>query len=121
MKKKDLLQRLEDFAVRVVELADKLPNTHGARAVGFQVAKSAISVAHNYAESQAASSKKHFISYVEISEREARETYISLRIIDRRQYLQQENLTELLQENNEIIAILTSIGRKAKENVREIV
>ena len=105
--------------MRVLELADKLPNSHGARAVGFQVAKSAISVVQNYAESQAASSKKHFISYVEISEREARETYVSLRIIDRRQYLKEENLTELLQENDEIIAILTSIGKKAKQNVNE--
>lgn len=111
----ELLNRLKRFALSVLEIADKLPNTHGARALGYHSSRSAVSVPQNFAEAQAASSRKHFISYIEIAEREARETYVSLELIQLRKYLR-EDISAVLKENDEIIAILTSIGKSTKRN-----
>jgi len=86
----ELLNRLKRFALSVLEIADKLPNTCGARALGYQSADSAISVPQNFAEAQAASSRKHFIYCIEIAEREARETYVSLELIQMRKYLRED-------------------------------
>ncbi|MBC8234261.1 four helix bundle protein [bacterium] len=115
----ELLNRLKQFALSVLEIADKLPNTHGARALGYHSARSAVSVPQNFAEAQAASSRKHFISCIEIAEREARETYVSLELIQLRKYLR-EDISAVLTENDEIIAILTSIGKSTKRNNSEI-
>lgn len=111
-----LLERLKLFAVSVLEIADKMPPTHGARALGYQVSRSAISIPQNFVEAQAVSSRKHFISYIEIAEREARETFVSLELIAMRRYLR-ENLAVILKENDEVIAILTSIGKSTKSNM----
>ena len=113
---KELLQRFKHFAVSVLEVTDKLPNSHGARALGYQASRSAISIPQNFAEAQAASSRKHFISYIEITEREARETFVSLELIVMRQYLRSD-LADILKENDEVIAILTSIGKSTKSNM----
>lgn len=111
-----LLERLKNFALDVSEIADKLPNTHGARALGYHFSRSSVSIPQNFAESQAASSKRHFITYIEISEHEARETIVSLELIQRRNYLQ-EDISSVINENSEIIAILKSIGKTAKKNL----
>ncbi len=115
-KPKELLQRFKRFAASVLEIADGLPKSHGARALGYQVSRSAISISQNFAEAQAASSRKHFISYIEIAEREARETLVSLELIVMREYLRSD-LLNVLKENDEIIAILTSIGKSTKSNM----
>ena len=107
-----------------------MPNTHGARALGYHSSRSAVSVPQNFAEAQAASSRRHFISCIEIAEREARETYVSLELIQLRKYLQEDisavfvphrrlahPLVLRLKENDEIIAILTSIGKSTKQNL----
>ena len=110
-----LLERLKQFALRVLEIADKLPNKHGARALGYQASRSAISIPQNFAEAQAASSRRQFTTCIEISEREARETIVSLELIQGRNYLQQD-ISSVISENSEIIAILTSIGKTSKQN-----
>ena len=110
---KDLLERLKRFAVEVLKIADNLPSKPGAWALGGQVARSAVSVPQNFAEAQAASSKRHFVTYIEVAEREARETFVSLDLIERRKYLQY-SIVEAMKENNELIALLTSIGKSSK-------
>jgi hypothetical protein len=47
---------------------------------------------------------------------EARETYVSLELIQLRQYLR-EDISAVLEENSEIIAILTSIGKSTQRNL----
>ena len=111
---KDFLERLKQFAIKVLEIADSLPSKPGAWALGGQVAKSAVSIPQNFAEAQAASSKRHFTTCIEISEREARETFVSLDLIARRKYLT-VSIAEVLKESDEIIAMLTSIAVKSKQ------
>ena len=113
MKPDDLLRRLEQFAADVLEMADSMPRSAGAWALGNHIARSSVSIPQNYAESQAASSKRHFITCVEVAEREARETLTSLRIIELRSYA---DVSKLKDEADQIVAILTSIVKKAKKN-----
>jgi len=51
---------------------------------------------------------------VETAEREAKETLSSLNIINQAGYFEPRMLANLLKEADEIVAILTTIARKAK-------
>jgi four helix bundle protein len=91
----------------------------GASRIADQITRSGPSIALNYAESQAASSRVHFIAIVETAEREARETQAALEIIIDQQYVKPSRLTSLYQESSEIVAILTTIVKNTKENQSE--
>jgi four helix bundle protein len=66
---------------------------------------------------QAASSRAHFITIIETAEREARETQAALEMIIDQEYVKPSRLTSLYQESAEIVAILTTIAKRAKENI----
>ena len=51
------------------------------------------------------------------AEREARETQAALEIIIDQEYVKPSRLTSLYQESCEIVAILTTIAKRAKENI----
>jgi four helix bundle protein len=57
----------------------------------------------------------HFISFIEICEREARETQFALQVVMESHYIPPQRVTDLYQESCEIVAILTTIGKKAKQ------
>jgi four helix bundle protein len=114
--KRDLHERLRKFAKRILHLASELRKIPGAERMADQIERSAPSIALNYAEAQAASSKAHFITIIEISEREARETQAALEIIIDAEYVKPSRLASLYQESSEIVAILTTIAKRAKQN-----
>lgn len=76
--RRDLHQRLRKFAKRILRLADELRKLPQARRMADQIARCGPSIGLNYAESQAASSRAHFITLIETAEREARETQAAL-------------------------------------------
>jgi four helix bundle protein len=114
--KRDLDKRLREFAKRILRLADELYKIPRARRLANQISGSGPSIRLNYAESQAASSRRHFISLVETAEREARETQAALEMIIDAEFVKPQRLTGLYQESGEIVAILTTIGKNAKAN-----
>jgi four helix bundle protein len=114
--KRDLHERLREFAKRILRLAAYLRKIPGAERIADQITRSGPSIALNYAEAQAASSRVHFITIIETAEREARETQAALEIIIDQQYVKPSRLTSLYTESSEIVAILTTIARRAKEN-----
>lgn len=116
-KKRDLHERLRQFAKRILRLAAHLRKIPGAERMADQIERSAPSIALNYAESQAASSRIHFIAIIETSEREARETQAALEVIIDQEYVKPSRLTSLYQESSEIVAILTTIAKRGKENI----
>ena len=115
--KRDLHERLRKFAKRILRLAAVLRNIPGAERIADQIERSGPSIALNYAEAQAASSKAHFITIIQTSEREARETQAALEIIIDQEYVKPSRLASLYQESSEIVAILTTIAKRAKENL----
>ena len=114
--KRDLDQRLRKFVQRILNLARHLRAVVGAERIADQISRCGPSIRFNYAESQAASSRAHFISIIEIAEREARETKAALETIMDVPFVKPSRLTDLYTESCEIVAILTTIAKRAKQN-----
>ena len=92
--KRDLDQRLRKFVQRILNLARHLTTVGGAQRIADQISRCGPSIRFNYAESQAASSRAHFISIVEIAEREARETKVVLETIMDVPFVKPSRLTD---------------------------
>lgn len=90
---RDLEDRLIDFAVRIINVIDALPNTKVGNHIGGQLLRSGTSPAPNYVEARSAESRKDFIHKMKIALKELRETLIWLRIIERRALCDPKKLT----------------------------
>jgi four helix bundle protein len=117
MKGDDLSERLLDFAVRILRLTDALPKTPVGRHVSGQVVRSGTSAGAHYEEARGAESKADFIHKLGICWKETRESWYWIRLIHRAQLLKPRLVEQLLQEADELSAILgkslaTARGRK---------
>jgi len=84
-------------------------------AVGKQVVRSGTSIGANIAEAQGAVSKKEFVYHMNIAKKEARETLFWLRIICEAELISENKLKNLIDENNQIIAILVTIVKTSQK------
>ena len=113
--KKDLCERLFEFAVKVIEFLKTLPYSPENKTIRTQLSKSACSSGANYEESQGGSSKADFVNKVRISLREMRESNYWLRIIKRTvKEVNTSDLEYLIKESGELKNILGSIVQKSK-------
>lgn len=104
-------KRLFDFAVRVILLLWRLPNTEEFRVIKYQLTKSSTSSGANYEEAQAASSKLDFKNKIKISLKEIRESNYWLNII-KAVWKSDNELLFLISESEELKKILGSISSK---------
>lgn len=105
--KYDLQDRLIAHAVRIIKLSEALPETKAGKHVSLQMLRSGTSPAANYGESQSAESKADFVHKLKIALKELRETEIWLKIIlEAKMITPASKLTPLLQETDELTAIL---------------
>ncbi len=115
----DLQDRLVDYAVRVIRLSEALPETKAGKHISSQILRSGTSPAPNYGEAQSAESKADFIHKVKVALKELRETEAWLKIILKAKMIQPESkLTPLLQETDELIAILFTSVETAKKKAQ---
>ncbi len=115
MNQDEMRDRTKRFAVRIVKLVSALPEKKQASYVlGRQLLKSGTSIGANYREATRASSKRHFITTLEIAQREAEETYYWLELLVETDTMSHKRLAKLMQECKELIAILTAAVRTAK-------
>ena len=80
-----------------------------------QVVRSGTSIGANVEEAIAGQSKKDFISKMAISSKEARETNYWLRLLRDSQLCKDIDYTNLIDESEEIIKILTSIVKTSQK------
>jgi len=108
------------YSATVLKLCNLLPKTYAADVISKQLTRAGVSVALNYGEAQSAESRKDFIHKVKISLKEARESYVCLKIINLSEITEQKELLEsLLIETNEIISILVKSVETAKKNMEK--
>ena len=112
----DLEDRLVDFAVRVINVVEALPDTRAGKHIANQLVRSGTSPAPNYGEAQSAESRKDFIHKMKIALKELRETYIWLRIIERKPLCPPERLQDITKECDELIAVFVKSIQTAESN-----
>ena len=116
MDKMELENRLIEFSINVSECILSLEKHPTVNHLKDQVIRSSTASALNYAEAQGAESKKDCIHKLGIVVKELRETKVNLRIINRFSASSDESLLELIQENDELIAIFYKTIMTAKKN-----
>ena len=117
MNRDEMKKRTKEFAKRIIKLCRKLPDNREGRLIGNQIFRSGTSVGANYRAACRARSKAEFISKLAIVEEEADETLFWLELIEEMEILDRNLLNSLMQESDEIIAIIVSsikTSRKGK-------
>jgi four helix bundle protein len=87
-----LEKRTREFAVRIIRLSVKLPNTPEGRVIRNQLTKAGTSIGANYREANRARSKADFRNKISICESEASETQYWLEIIRDMNWISQDYL-----------------------------
>jgi four helix bundle protein len=106
--------RSYEFACRIIRLVDYIARKSLVlRTIARQVLKSGTSVGANLEEASGAQSKPDFISKCSIAAKEARETRYWLRLLIAAKGVSKDRLTPLIDEADQIVAILTTILKKA--------
>ncbi len=118
-KKYDLEERLIDFSIRISNVVDKIDNSRLGIYIAGQLIRSGTSPALNYGEAQSAESRKDFVHKMKIVLKELKESRISLRIIERKPLISNTNkLTSIMEEVEELIAIIYKSIQTAKSNMK---
>jgi len=117
----NLEERLINFAVLILEITEKLPETKGSSHLSGQLVRCGTAPALHYGEAQSAESRKDFIHKMKIALKEMRESMICLKIIERKRYLTDHSIVNSLSELNELISIFVKSIETAKTNLKNTV
>lgn len=110
----DLRDRTEEFALKIIRMFSALPRSTVAHVLGKQVLRSGTSVGANYREASRARSKAEFISKIGDCLKEIEETEYWLELLIKGGTVRGDQMENLLDETNQLIAIFTTINKKAK-------
>src|SRR5205809_7251702 len=113
MNESEMKQRAKQFALRVLKLADALPKTRSGNVIAAQLVRSGTSVAANYRALCRAKSRADFINKASIVEEEADESWFWLELVVDAESLRGKRVHPLLQEANEITAMLVATRKTA--------
>jgi four helix bundle protein len=110
----DIYERAFQFACRILKMDRALARDRRVnRNAMVQLVCSSSSVGANLEEARAGQSKADFYAKLRISLKEARESHYWLRLLKESKSISEKRITPLLQEASEIVAILTTIAKKA--------
>ena len=112
----DLQKRTKEFALRIIRMFATLPKSTEAQVLGKQVLRSGTSVGANYREAHRARSKAEFISKVGDCLKELDETAYWFELLTESDLVPSSKLSALQDECQQLLAIFTSIAKKAKSN-----
>ena len=115
----DLGERLLNYGARIIKVVEALPNTLVGRRVGDQLLRCGTSVGKNYENAQAAESKTDFIHKLQVSLKELRESLFWLRLIARAELLSPNLLTDIIDEANQLVLILSKAVATAKGTAKK--
>jgi four helix bundle protein len=112
----DLRGRTKEFALRIIRLYAALPANNEAQVLGKQLLRSGTSVGAHYREAYRARSTAEFISKIEGGLQELDETAYWLELLAESGIMNKERLAGLLDEANQLTAILVTCVKHAKQN-----
>ncbi|AFH49846.1 Hypothetical protein IALB_2141 [Ignavibacterium album JCM 16511] len=119
-KKYDLEDRLIEFAVLIIKIAENLKNSRAGNHIAGQIVRSGTSPSLNYGEAQSAESLSDFIHKFKILLKELRETRVALKIIKRVPLINDIELVDKgITECNELISIFVKSIDTANKNTKK--
>ena len=114
---KRIQDRAFEFSCRIVKLYQFLEKQGElGKILGKQILRSGTSIGANLEEASVGQSRADFISKCSISLKEARETYYWLRLFQACSIIPVDRISLLQNEANEIISILTTILKNARQS-----
>ena len=119
MKDNIIAIKSEDFAVRIINLSEYMLQNNPSKniqSLSNQILRSGTSIAANIAESKYAQSKNDLITKLSISLKEASETSMWLRLLNRTKYISDDQYNSLHNNIDELIRMLTASIKTLKTN-----
>jgi four helix bundle protein len=110
----ELELRTKRFALAVIELIGRLPNSKTTDVLGHQLLKSGTSIGANYREAVRAHSRDDLVHKISICEKEAAETEYWLELLLESNVAPLANCSPILIEVRELLAIFVTSGKTAK-------
>src|SRR5699024_5321424 len=119
MNKTDLEDRLIDFAVLIIAIADGIPHSKAGTHLSGQLVRSGTSPALNYGEAQSGESRRGFIHKIKVVLKELRESLVCLKIIQRAEvYDPKVDLLSVLNDNDELVSIFVKSVKPDEKNMK---
>lgn len=112
----DIRERLREYSLRIIRMYSVLPRDPVSQVMGKQVLRSGTSVGANQREASRARSTAEFVAKIGDCLKELDETDYWLDLLVSSGTVSDDKLASLRDETNQLIAILTTISRRAKEN-----
>ena len=112
----DLKSRTKTYALRIIKLYQALPKSGEAQVIGKQILRSGTSIGAQYREACRAKFPADFINKMEGSLQELDETGYWLELLVESKIVPAERLSELQNENEELIAIFVASVKTTKKN-----
>lgn len=114
MQKQDFAKRTMLFGLRVIRLVESLPKSQAAYVIGNQLLRAGTSVGANHRSALRGKSRADFIAKLAIVEEECDEALYWMQMLIEASIVGASRLGELMNEANEIIAIVVSSIKTAR-------
>ena len=114
MNERKFKKRTKQFSLRIIKFVLNLPSNQVLKVIGNQLTKSGTSIGANYRAACRAKSKSDFIYKMSIVEEEADETLYWLELIDETDITSKKDITDLMRECNEILAMTVASIKTTK-------
>ena len=115
MKGDDIAERLLSFAAAVLKLTREMPMDAAGKHVSRQMIRAATGGGSNYEEARGAESRADFIHKVSVAAKEMREALYWLKLVGKAELSPRRSVDGLIGEVNELVAILSSSIKTAKQ------
>ena len=106
------------FALRMVKLAQYLNGKKKEYVLSKQVLRSGTAIGALVSEAEFAQSKPDFINKLSIGLKEANETYYWLRLLHEGKYISETMFNSIQPQTKELIKLLVTSIKTAKENIK---
>jgi four helix bundle protein len=114
MTREEMKSRTKAYANRVVQVCAALPRNWIAQTLGKQLLRSRTSVGANYRAVCRAKSTADFINKLRVVEEECDESLFWMALLVDDNLVKASRLRELMQEGNELLAIVVSSAKTAR-------
>ena len=113
----DLEDRLVEFAARIIDVVESLPNSRAGNYIAGQLIRCGLAPALLYGEAQSAESRDDFVHKMKIVLKELKETRVCLKLIIKKQLIKPISCLDFLKnECEELIKIISKSIETARKN-----